>query len=53
MKIHYHKIIVLYICSNILILFGQHLQNIGLEEKDKVLRLPEAFIIETQIKEII
>ena len=29
--------------------FGQNLQNIGLEHKDKLIRLPEAFIIEAQI----
>ena len=29
--------------------FGQNFQNIGLENQDKLIRLPEAFIIETQI----
>ena len=29
--------------------FGQNLQNIGLDHQDKLIRLPEAFIIETQI----
>ena len=29
--------------------FGQNFQNIGLNNQDKLIRLPEAFIIETQI----
>lgn len=29
--------------------FGQNFQNIGLDNQDKLVRLPEAFIIETQI----
>ena len=29
--------------------FGQNFQNIGLNNQDKLVRLPEAFIIETQI----
>ena len=29
--------------------FGQNFQNIGLDHQDKLIRLPEAFIIETQI----
>ena len=31
------------------ILIGQNLQNLGLDNKDKVLRLPETFIIESEI----
>ena len=30
-------------------IFGQNFQNIGLDNQDKLIRLPEAFIIETQI----
>ena len=30
-------------------LTGQNFQNIGLDNKDKLIRLPEAFVIETQI----
>ena len=30
-------------------LTGQNLQNIGLENQDKLIRLPEVFVIETQI----
>ncbi len=30
-------------------LIGQNFQNIGLDDKDKLIRLPEAFVIETQI----
>ena len=30
-------------------LTGQNFQNIGLDNQDKFIRLPEAFIIETQI----
>ncbi|MDP7464978.1 MAG: polysaccharide biosynthesis/export family protein, partial [Candidatus Marinimicrobia bacterium] len=29
--------------------FGQNLQNFGLTDEDKVIRLPETFIVETQI----
>ena len=29
--------------------FGQNFQNIGLDNQDKLIRLPEAFIVETQI----
>ena len=31
------------------ILMGQNLQNLGFENKDKVLRLPETFVIESEI----
>ncbi len=30
-------------------LVGQNLQNLGFENKDKVLRLPETFVIESEI----
>ena len=31
------------------IIFSQNLQNLGLDNKDKVLRLPETFVIESEI----
>jgi len=43
--------IIQYFAFNFIIsmLMGQNLQNIGLEHQDKLIRLPETFIIETQI----
>ena len=41
----------LYLITLIMVqfIFGQNFQNIGLDNQDKLIRLPEAFIIETQI----
>ena len=40
----FHLILIVGLFS-----FGQNFQNIGLNNQDKLIRLPEAFIIETQI----
>ena len=32
-----------------MIVFGQNFSNLGLENKDKIIRLPESFVIETEI----
>ena len=53
MKINtYTKIICfLFVLHNFIvsILIGQNLQNLGLADKDKILRLPESFVVENQI----
>ena len=43
------KILYFLMLLTIQFSFGQNFQNIGLNNQDKLIRLPEAFIIETQI----
>ena len=46
-RIFIFRVFALY--SLIQLLTGQNFQNIGLDNHDKLIRLPEAFVIETQI----
>ena len=43
------KILYFLMLLTIQFSFGQNFQNIGLNNQDKLIRLPEAFIIETKI----
>ena len=51
MFINIRNIIIQIIAFSFIIstLMGQNLQNLGFENKDKVLRLPETFVIESEI----
>jgi hypothetical protein len=51
MFINIRDIIIQLIAFSFIIstLMGQNLQNLGFENKDKVLRLPETFVIEPEI----
>ena len=45
----YYPSILIVCCSIGSFIFGQHLQSIGLENKDKLLRLQEVFVLEGAI----
>ena len=51
MFINIRNIIIQIIAFSFIIstLMGQNLQNLGFENKDKVLKLPETFVIESEI----
>ena len=51
MLINIGDIIIRFLVFSLIfsLLVGQNLQNLGFENKDKVFRLPETFVIESEI----